>query len=198
MTKRKPIDWESIEREYRTGQVSVREIARVHGISDNSIRKKATKEAWPRDVSNEVRKEVRAQLVRSEVRDPNMRTAIHEAAARGVEVIRQHRKTLSNGQALTNRLLDELDATTSHVGELAAMIEADVANDKDGKRKASMERAISLPARAQVMSNLANAAMRWVNLERQAFNLDESPSEAREVVSGRPMSEDEWSKAHTE
>ena len=41
MTARKVIDWERVEAQFRAGQLSVREIARQHGISDKAIRKKA-------------------------------------------------------------------------------------------------------------------------------------------------------------
>ena len=66
--KRKDIDWEAIEREYRAGQLSTYAISRKHKISDNSIRKRVAKEGWARDLSEQVREQVRINLVRDPVR----------------------------------------------------------------------------------------------------------------------------------
>jgi DNA-binding Lrp family transcriptional regulator len=41
MTERMSVDWEAIEREYRAGQLSVREIARQQGLSHTAINKRA-------------------------------------------------------------------------------------------------------------------------------------------------------------
>ncbi|MEI7075050.1 terminase small subunit [Pectobacterium versatile] len=39
-------DWEAIERKYREGALSIRALAREHGISDAAIRKKAKLQGW--------------------------------------------------------------------------------------------------------------------------------------------------------
>lgn len=44
-------DWESIERDYRTAPLSVRQIARAHGITHTAITKRAAKGSWKRDLS---------------------------------------------------------------------------------------------------------------------------------------------------
>ena len=57
------IDWEAIERDYRIGQLSVREIARRHEVEASTITRKAKKETWARDYSEEVKAKTRAGLV---------------------------------------------------------------------------------------------------------------------------------------
>ncbi|AIU88322.1 terminase small subunit [Pectobacterium odoriferum] len=42
----KKTDWESIKRDYAAGQLSIRAIAELHGVSDTAIRKSAKKEGW--------------------------------------------------------------------------------------------------------------------------------------------------------
>lgn len=59
--KDKP-DWERIGAEYRAGVKSIREIARAHGISETAIRKRAKKEGWKRDLTNEVRQRSKQSL----------------------------------------------------------------------------------------------------------------------------------------
>lgn len=173
MVERRAIDWEAIEREYRAGQLSVSEIGRQYGVSHTAINKRAKKENWHRDLSGAVRKEVSARLVSEEVSGSTARAAIETAAARGVEVVRQHRDAIGRGRDLTIRLLDELSVTTTNVGELEEMIEEATSSEKNPKRRDAMLRAIALPSRAGVIKDLSMAAKNWVALERQAFNLDE-------------------------
>ena len=45
----KPIDWAGIERDFRAGVMSVREIAKWYGVSHTGINKKAKAEGWARE-----------------------------------------------------------------------------------------------------------------------------------------------------
>ena len=60
-------DWDAIEREYRAGQLSVRQIARQYEISDKVIRNRAKALGWERDLTDQVTAKVRSDLVRAEV-----------------------------------------------------------------------------------------------------------------------------------
>lgn len=59
---RRKIDWETIYREYRADQFSIREIARQCGCSEGAIRKKAKAMGWKRDLGERVRQAVGAKL----------------------------------------------------------------------------------------------------------------------------------------
>ena len=145
-------DWEAIEREYRAGQLSVSEIARQHGVSHTAINKRAKREGWVRDLSKRVREEVSARLVSAEVSAPNAREAIEAAAARGVEVVRQHRRDISSINSLAVRLRAKAEA----------MLDQEAVVDlKD------------LDTAAGIVESLARTTARLVPLERQAFSLDE-------------------------
>ena len=52
--EKKVIDWEAIERDYRAGILSLREIAAVHGCSHVAISKRARAEAWARDLAAKI------------------------------------------------------------------------------------------------------------------------------------------------
>ena len=87
---RHKIDWESIRKEYRVGQLSIREIARQSGVSEGAIRKKAKKYGWQRDLTAKVNSKV-AELVRT----PNTQedaNLIDQAADRALKVVELHRK----------------------------------------------------------------------------------------------------------
>lgn len=65
---------------------------------------------------------------------------------------------VARGHNLIFRLLDELDATTTHQTQLAEMIEA---HEEDPRRRAAMMKAIELPGRANVIKALATAFKTW-------------------------------------
>ncbi len=65
---------------------------------------------------------------------------------------------VGKGHNLIFRLLDELDAATTHHSELAEMIEA---HEDDPRRRAAMMKAIELPGRANVVKALATAFKTW-------------------------------------
>ncbi len=44
MAERKPVDWESVERDYSAGLLSLREIAAKYGTKESTIRSRAGSE----------------------------------------------------------------------------------------------------------------------------------------------------------
>lgn len=159
MRERKPTDWEAIEREYRAGQLSVREIARQHGVTDTAIRKKAKEYGWSRDLTAAVRDGIRSNLVRNEVRtdsarEPSDREAVQAAVSRGVEVVRQHRAALGRLQRIAAILAERLEAHLS--GEAAS-------GPLLGERESP----------ADLMEKLSRTMSKAIALERQAFSLDD-------------------------
>lgn len=197
---RSEADWEAVERAYRAGVLSIREIAAQHGLSDTAIRKRAKKEAWARDLTARVREQVRAELVRTEVRtqgaNPETEAAIvAEAAAPVIVLVREHRKEIKNLRAMGETLLEQLEAAAGNRDALEALIIEDTAaaDDPDASkgaqaaaaaRRAAMLKAVSLPSHASILKDLATVMKSVVPLERQAFNVDEpeSPDDAAAVV----------------
>lgn len=165
-------DWEAIEREYRTGQLSVRELSRQHGVSHVAIHKRAKAEGWSRDLAKQVRQEVNTRLVTSEVNTASAKEAVEQAAQRGVEVVRQHRGSLGRAHAIAERLMIELEHGTENAAEIEEAIEAETIDDKSPKRRNAMLKAVSLPSRAGTLRELSQALKNLIPLERQAFNLD--------------------------
>lgn len=182
-------DWNRIERLYRAGILSVLEIARECNVPEANIRYHAKKNNWKRDLTDQVRAATRTKMVENLANARAMRVdpdnkdisealvkqftgatdeqIIEQAARTQVEVVRQHQATLGSGHSLTMRMLNELDATTSHRGELEDMIKSTIAP----RRQGAVMNAISLASRATVMRDLATAARLWITLERQAFNI---------------------------
>ena len=49
MTSKKQIDWEAVERDYRSGILSVREIGLANGCTHTAINKRAKRDGWERE-----------------------------------------------------------------------------------------------------------------------------------------------------
>lgn len=163
----KDIPWSIISNEYRCGQLSIRAIAKEHNISETAIRKRARSENWSRDLSGRVREKVRSSLVRSEVRTPNAseEIIIEEAAERAVALVRSHRRDIAKLQAIEQRFLDELSdeenpPTKVHLSSYQGKVTQTVLD-------------IAVTERAAALQALANVQHKRIQLDRQAFNLDE-------------------------
>lgn len=179
MAKQTRTDWNRIERLYRAGLLSVVEIGRETNTPEANIRYHAKKNGWKRDLTEEMRARTRTKMVENLAQGVSRKETIdqligatdedliEQAARTQVQVVREHQKTLGHGHSLTMRMLNELDATTTHRGELEDMIKSTTAP----RRAGALINAVSLGARATVMRDLATAARTWVLLERQAFNI---------------------------
>lgn len=176
-SKRKQIDWEAIEQEVYSGQLSLKEIARQYDCSDTAIRKKMKKEGWKRPLSKRVREKVRENLVRAEVRDPNAtdREIIEKNAQRGSNLVLLHRKDILALRNLEADLIAELQdkPTKLYLAQYQGRI---------------VEKIVGLTAseRAQAANNLANVQHKRIQLERQAFNLDEPGVNLEEILGALP------------
>lgn len=177
-------DWEGIERAYRAGSLSIRTIAERQGVSDTAIRKKAKTLNWARDLSDQVRKEVRSKLVRGEVRNDQGANCeldadiIEEAAEEGARVVRSHRRDIRKATNLTNLLMDDLLSTIQRREEIEQAIDEETAGDSNGMRRATMLAAVALPSNSKTLFQLSSAMKNLQVLERQAFGLDDKEKSA--------------------
>jgi hypothetical protein len=179
MADKAATDWEAVEREYRAGQLSVREIGRLYSVSHTAINKKAKALGWTQNLAERVREEVSNRLVASEVSTANAKEAVDAAASRAVDVIRSHRHDIATGRDMIATLLSELSEATKNRHEIEEAIEDETADDDGPKRRNMMLKAVALPSRAAVMLSLSGAMRHLIGLERQAFNLgnDEAPKD---------------------
>ncbi|MEH6483039.1 MULTISPECIES: hypothetical protein [Pseudomonas] len=188
MKDKKP-DWEAIERAFRAGALSIRTIADRNGVSDTAIRKRAKAGGWERDLSEQVRKEVRNKLVRGEVREEQCANPEHdaeiveEAAEEGARVVRSHRRDIRKATNLADLLMDDLLMTIQQREAIEDAIEEDTRDDKSGIRRGSMLAAVSLPSNAKTLFQLSSAMKNLQILERQAFSLDDkdAPGDSDEL-----------------
>lgn len=189
--ERKQIDWEAVERDYRVGQLSLRALAAKHGTTPGAISKKAKKEGWTQDASQEVRERTRAALIKApaaeqETRGGNAvssagnaptREDIEVAVQTNLAVISRHRKDIGHGHRLVGLLFSQLEEAARHREEIEDEIERECSGDETTARRTRMLKAVSLPSHAGVIRDLSTALKNLIPLERQAYNLDEVSSE---------------------
>lgn len=63
MARRNDIDWEAVERDYRLGILTIKEICDKHTVSSSRLRTKAKEMNWTRDLSKEVRATAKAKVM---------------------------------------------------------------------------------------------------------------------------------------
>ncbi|UEH06313.1 hypothetical protein [Pseudomonas sp. HN8-3] len=180
MTTKQP-DWEAIERAYRAGLLSIREIASTQGITHGAINKRAKRDGWERDLKAKIQAKadslVSKRTVSTEVstKQADTEREIIEVNAEVIANVRMaHRGDISRGRRLTNKLLDELEGLTDNrelydqLGELMR----DPDDNGFDKRNDLYSKVISLPGRTKTMKELAETLKTLVALERQAYDLD--------------------------
>lgn len=167
---RQRYDWAAVERDYRTGQYSNRELSRLHGPSEAAIRKRAADGKWSRDLSEQIRQRVREKTNRAAaqeiVKAESDAEIVEQAAEVGASIVQGHQKLVRRAKGLTEKLMDllegQLDAGKIKVQVRGgAVVEIDLPLDYVGK---------SLGSATQAME-------RAIRLERQAYGLDEEGGE---------------------
>jgi transposase-like protein len=182
LTKRRKPDWELIEKSFRLDQFSIREIARRHNINVSSITRKAKKEGWVRDKTEEVRHRTKMAMLKQQGSNKKQhlgnvevtREDIDLAVETNIVVLSGHRKAIGNGQKIVDILQGHLLDATITRDELEEEVVDATAEDLNTNRRNQMLKAISLPAHAAVAKDLSVALKNLVGLERVAYSLDDS------------------------
>ena len=170
--KRKPIDWEAVEREYRAGQLSIRQIAKMYKCSPAAIVKRAAQYGWTRNLTAAVRAETERRMVEvnAGVNTVNAREVIEAAAERSVSVVIGHREHIQTLRKTVILLGEQLQ----RAAEDRDQITGDIMEEVDGEppdRRAAMLRAVALPTHARAAVDLSQTLAKLIPLERQAFNI---------------------------
>lgn len=180
--QKKKADWEIIERDYRAGVKSLRQIGEECGCSHVAIQKKATKEGWTRDLSAKIRAAAEAKVTKDAVTSQvtaETKTAEREVVEANAElqanVLRSHRRDITRSRSLAISLLAELEQQTGHLElyeQLGELLHSQ--NDKGGDKLNELYRkVIDLPSRVDSTRKLAETLKTLVGLERQAFGMED-------------------------
>lgn len=187
MGEPRSIDWEGVEREYRAGLLSLREIGAHFGLTHAAIRKRAEKDGWSRDLAAKIRAKAEALVSKDAVSSSvSMDTAVSEKeiveanALVVANVDRRHKETAKRGQALVDQLLAEVGSTTENIelfeqlGEMLDKTETTesgrVIEDKLNKLYRAV---ISMGGRVDSLKKLAETFEKFAKFERLAYRLED-------------------------
>lgn len=182
MAEKLVVDWEAVERDYRAGVKTLRQIGAENGITEGAIRKRSKKESWDRDLAAKIREKadalVRKEAVRNEVRGivrvPE-KEVIEANAELQARIRREQRTDITRSRKLVMSLLDELEETTGNIDLFKQLGELMLSPDDKGVDKMNelYQKVISLGGRTSTMKSLADSLKTLVALEREAFGIDE-------------------------
>ncbi|RQZ57432.1 hypothetical protein DF057_28730 [Burkholderia cepacia] len=177
-------DWERIEAEYRAGVLSLREIAKLHpGVSHVSIKRRADKEGWTRDLAEKIQAKaedlVTKQAVTSDVtakRAVTEREVIDANATRIAQVRGEHRADIARARQLAMSLLSEVEAETSGIAHLQELGELLFNPDDRGRDRLNeiYMKVISSAGRIDSMKRLSETLRHLISLEREAYGIKEA------------------------
>lgn len=145
MARKTAIDWEAIERDYRIGQLSARELARRYEVEVSTITRRAKKESWVKDFSEEVKARTRAGLIEAAQQSAQqhatqsntaLRDGIEVAVETNIRVLRQHQEGIRSNANRLGKLVEKFDvliegaADLNELGKAASSFESIVRSQK--------------------------------------------------------------------
>jgi len=166
--RKDPIDWEAIERDYRLGQLSAQELGRRHGVPASTITRKAKRDKWIEDFSDEIKARTKAGLIelakqqaQQHATESNsaLRDGIEVAVAINVAIIRQHQTGIRSNRDRLERLTEKFDTLVGTAADLNEIAKA-----------------------AGSFESMVRTQKTLVGLERQAFNISDEQKEVDESI----------------
>lgn len=185
MGKKKQVDWDKIERDYRADVLSIAQIARESGAPSSTIRMRAKRNGWVRDLTSRIKMRadefVNQDAIKNAINhiQDNEELTVDENARLTAAVRLSHRKDIQRARHATNELLTELESmigeTNRHRldGLLLLLMEEGIVDGDDWRAQEAYKRATSLSSAVGNMQKLADTMVKLVGLERQAWNLDD-------------------------
>lgn len=190
MTKKTTVDWEAVERDYRAGVMSLREIGDCHGCTHTAVRNKAKELGWTRDLNAKIKAKADALVSKAVVsaelsaeRAASEQQTI-DANAQAISQIRlAHRADIRAARELSLKMLAELQGVHARPDLIEALQEAlagdpDEVDPDERKRrvqqmKDALHRIASLPGQVSALKALSDTLKTLIELERKAWGLDD-------------------------
>lgn len=183
-------DWTLVEKDYRAGLLSDRQIGEKYGVSHGSVQQQAKKRGWSRNLigrsvakaEEKLAREELATKLASETRVASEKELVDSTSDALVEVMRGHRTDASRLRRVVTALLEKVEAIVKEselfeqIGDLCA------APDEKGIDKINdlYRKVIELPAQTDTTKKLAETMKILIELERKIFKIEsgDDPVEA--------------------
>lgn len=185
------IDWEAVEREYRAGLRSLKDIGAEFGVSDAGIIKRAKRDGWVRDRSKKIMAKAEALVSEKEVSTKvsaqtkiTERQIVETNALMIAEKVISQREDVKRARSIVQKLFAEVEAECDHKEDFAnigALLADPDANGRDRLNDA-YRAAISLPERIKSAKALADAMKVLIELERKVLRISDAPEQVNSTV----------------
>lgn len=191
-------DWDAVERDYRTGLFTFRELGEKHGADYSLISRRAKKYEWSQDLSIAIKQATNTKLTEALVcaevhkEQQKVHTTVDAAAEVNVRVIMGHRTGLQQITRVKGLLLGQIEQAVTLMPDLAEVIEMVRNPDENGRDRANdlLRAAMERGALVDDLKKLTEVDERVRKGEREAFNLNTATPEV-EGVSGASMTDAE-------
>lgn len=178
------IDWDAIERAYRPGKKTIKQLASEFGVQASSISRRIKQYGWVADKSENVDAVTNALLIQNASGNANPNATpsdleIKAAAQANADVVLKHRKDLARLGKLRDNLLGELEIITDNLDlfrELGELMDQS-GEDSNGRYREDKlnviyRRVIDMSERMDNAKKLFEMDERLRKGEREAFGID--------------------------
>lgn len=178
--KRARIDWEAVERDYRTAKFTLRELEAKHNVSYAEVSRKAKKEGWTKDLSSVIRNATNAALLEETTKkaQKDVTNTVLAAAELNKQVILKHRQDIEATRQVAFDLLTEVkeSALLNEEKELLTQILAgEGAEPRDeAQARQVVNKALAFGNRVASVKALAETFVKLQDSERKAFGLEDA------------------------
>ena len=183
MDKKKKIDWEKIEVDYRAGVKTLREIADEHNITHGAINKRAKRDGWERDLTAKIKAKsdflVSKSLVSSEVSKERRileSDIINANATNSASIQIAERKDVSKARDIVMSLFGELEHQVNNK-ELYEKLGEILEEQNESKMVELYRKVSSFAGRVGSMKSLSDALKTMIELERRVYKIDDQSSD---------------------
>ena len=175
-------DWHAVERDYRAGLLSLREIGKLHGVSHVRIQAVAAEQGWQRDLTAKIQAKADELVQRREATALTVQDerGVIDANAQVIANVRTaHRQDINRARGLANALMAELEAQTFDAVLMGQLGELMRSPGEDGADRLNdiYKKVISTPGRVDTAKKLIETMKSVVSMEREAYGIDATPSE---------------------
>ena len=189
-------DWGAVEKDYRAGLLTDRQIGEKYGVSHGSVQQQAKKRGWARNLigrsvakaEEKLAKEELANKLASTTKVATEREIVEATSETILVVLREERADVRRTRAVVQKLWDAVDAELDHPNELANLGDIMASPDEAGGDKLNdmYRAAIGLPQQIKNVKLLADALKVLIELERKVFRIDEQPTDEPPTASSQP------------
>jgi hypothetical protein len=184
--KKAKTDWQAVERDYRTGQFTLRELGTKHHCDPALVHRNAKKKGWSQDLALAIKQATDAALVEQIVNkdvvgsQQKVNNTIQAAAEVNKGVILGHRKDIAQVRDLAMGLASELSTVSLKQDDMEAIfgrLTSEMSEKQLSFARKAFNDLMKLPNRIMGAKALAEAITKLQALERTAFSLDVAPDQ---------------------